>query len=125
MYLIFGALTTFISLITYYILTVTILTVNNNLELQTANLISWVVGILFAYFTSSKYVFQSKNNWKGKEFISFIFSRITTLLLDMLIMYLGVSILKFNSVAVKIISQVLVIILNYILSKIIVFNSKI
>lgn len=121
LYLFFGVLTTLISLLTYYILTFTILNVENSLELQIANIISWITGILFAYFTNREYVFNS-NNKNIKEFIKFILSRIFTLLLDMLIMYVFVTKLKYNNIIIKLISQVVVIVTNYILSKLIVFK---
>ena len=60
-YLIFGFLTTVISLGTYYLLTMTILNPNNPIELQITNVISWIVAVNFAYFTNRKYVFNSKN----------------------------------------------------------------
>lgn len=121
LYLFFGVLTTLISLLTYYILTFTILNVDNSLELQIANIISWITGILFAYFTNREYVFNS-NNKNIKEFIKFILSRIFTLLLDMLIMYVFVTKLKYNNIIIKLVSQVVVIVTNYILSKLIVFK---
>lgn len=124
MYLIFGVLTTVISLIVYYLLTFTILDANNPLLLQIANIISWVAGVLFAYFTNRKYVFESKNANKLKEFTSFVGARVTTLILDMLIMGVGVTWLEFNDKVMKLISQILVIVGNYILSKLIVFKKN-
>jgi putative flippase GtrA len=121
LYLFFGALTTIISLITYYLFTFTILNVDNPLELQIANIISWIAGFTFAYFTNREYVFNS-NNKDFKEFIKFFLSRIFTLLLDMLIMYIFVTKLKYNDRLFKIISQIIVIVTNYILSKLIVFK---
>lgn len=124
MYLIFGVLTTVISLIVYYLLTFTILDANNPLLLQIANIISWVAGVLFAYFTNRKYVFESKNTNKVKEFTSFVGARVATLVLDMLIMGVGVTWFAFNDKVMKLISQVLVIVGNYILSKLIVFKKN-
>ena len=123
-YLIFGVLTTVISLIVYYGLTFTIINPDNALMLQVANIISWIAGVLFAYFTNRKYVFESKNTNKVKEFISFVGARITTLLLDMAIMGIGVTILHGNDKIMKLISQVLVIVGNYVLSKVFVFGKK-
>ena len=71
-YLIFGVLTTVISLIVYYGLTFTIINPDDALMLQVANVISWIAGVLFAYFTNRKYVFESKNTNKIKEFTSFV-----------------------------------------------------
>ena len=121
-YLIFGGLTTVLSLAVYYLLTFTVLDANVSLELQVANIISWIVGFLFAYFTNRKFVFESKNeNVKG-EFFKFFLSRISTLFLDMAIMFVFVTCLKFNDKIFKIVSQVLVILGNYILSKCLVFK---
>ena len=121
-YLIVGVLTTVISLLVYYICVYTFLNPNNKLELQIANVLSWIAGVTFAYFTNRKYVFESTNKNKLKEATSFVSSRITTLLLDMIIMWLGVTILKFNDKIVKLISQVLVVVGNYVLSKFFVFK---
>lgn len=123
-YLIFGVLTTVISLIVYYGLTFTIINPDDALMLQVANVISWIAGVLFAYFTNRKYVFESKNTNKIKEFISFVGARVTTLLLDMAIMGLGVTILHGNDKIMKLISQILVIVGNYVLSKVFVFRKK-
>lgn len=123
-YLIVGVLTTLISLITYYALVQTILNPENTLELQIANVISWIISVLFAYITNRKYVFQSKSNNIAKEFTSFTGSRVLTLLGDMLIMFVGVSIFHGNDKLIKLISQIIVIVANYLLSKIFVFQKK-
>ena len=59
-YLIVGVLTTVLSLGVYFGLTNTFLNPNKKLELQLANIISWFVSVLFAYFANRKYVFESK-----------------------------------------------------------------
>lgn len=123
-YLIFGFLTTIISLIVYYALTLTIINPNKAIELQVANILSWVAGVTFAYITNRKYVFNSKNKNVKKELISFVSARVVTLLLDMFIMGLFVSILGFNDRIMKIISQIIVIISNYIFSKLFVFKKR-
>ena len=124
MYLIFGVLTTVVSLAVYYGLIFTILNPENAIQLQIANIISWIAGVIFAYVTNRKFVFESKEKNKLKEISKFVSSRIGTLILDMLVMFIGVTILKLNDKIVKIISQVLVIIGNYILSKLFVFKNK-
>ena len=123
-YLIIGILTTIVSLATYYLLTLTILDANNKVYLQIANIISWLASVTFAYFTNRKFVFKVKNKSNIKECLNFYISRISTLLIDMIIMYIFVSILKFDNKIVKLIAQVVIIILNYILSKFIVFKSS-
>lgn len=121
-YLIVGGLTTVLSLGTYYICVYTFLNPENPLELQIANIIAWIVGVVFAYFTNRKFVFESKEKNKIKESAKFVGSRLTTLVLDMLIMWLGVTILCFNDKIMKIISQILVIVGNYVISKFFVFK---
>lgn len=124
MYLIFGVLTTVVSLAVYYGLIYTILNPENAIQLQIANIISWVAGVIFAYVTNRKFVFESKEENKFKEISKFVTSRIGTLLLDMLIMFIGVTLLKQNDKIIKIVSQILVIIGNYILSKLFVFRKN-
>lgn len=121
-YLIFGVLTTIISLITYYILTNTILNPQNDIQLQIANIISWILSVSFAYITNKLYVFETKEKNIIKEIINFFSSRILTLILDILLMYIFVSILEFNDQIIKLIITIIVIVLNYILSKIFVFK---
>ena len=124
MYLIFGVLTTVVSLAVYYALIFTILNPENAIQLQIANILSWIAGVAFAYVTNRKYVFESKEINKVKELSKFVTSRLVTLFLDMFIMFVGVTCLKGNDKIVKLISQVLVIIGNYIFSKIFVFRKK-
>ena len=126
LYLIFGVLTTVVSLIVKYALLFTVLEASNAFELQLAVVISWIVAVLFAYFTNRAFVFESKNENKLKEFISFVIARISTQLLEMFIMWFFVTLLKLNSnlyvVIFTLLAQVLVIVGNYILSKIFVFK---
>ena len=123
-YLIFGVLTTAINLLTYFLLTTIWLDVTKIIELQIANIISWVIAVIFAYVTNGKYVFESDNCNKLKEIFSFFVARLLTLILDMIIMYLGVNILLLNDKFIKIISQILIIVSNYILSKLFVFKKS-
>ena len=121
-YLIVGGLTTFVALGVYYGSVLTFLNPNNGIELQIVNILSWIAGVIFAYFTNRKYVFESKNPNKLQEAAKFTASRLVTLFLDMATMFIGVTLLKFNDKIIKLIAQVLVIIGNYIFSKLFVFN---
>ena len=123
-YLIFGVLTTVVSLVTYYICVFTVLDPDNAIQLQSANVISWIISVAFAYITNRKFVFESNEENKIKEATKFVTSRIATLLMDMVIMCVGVTTLKFNDKIMKLVSQVVVIVMNYILSKLIVFKKK-
>jgi len=100
----------------------TIFNPNNAIELQISNLFSWILSVLFAYFTNRVFVFKSKEKNLKKEATNFIGSRVLTLLLDMVVMFLLVTMLGFNDKLGKIISQIFVIVGNYIISKLFVFK---
>lgn len=123
-YLIFGVLTTVISLATYYLLVYTILDPNKGFELQIANIISWIAAVTFAYFTNRKYVFKSNKEKRLKEAFNFYLSRLSTLLIDMFLMWLLVTELSFNDKVIKMIVQIIVIVLNYVFSKFLVFGKQ-
>lgn len=123
-YLIFGALTTIINLLTYYILVYTIFNPQNPIELQITNIISWIISVTFAYITNKKYVFISQEKYYLKQILKFYSSRLITLFVEILIMFIFVTILSFNDKLIKIITSIIIILLNYILSKFIVFKKK-
>lgn len=127
-YLFFGVLATIVNLATKYLLLFTILDASNGFELQMAVIISWVVACLFAYFTNRTWVFKSKSKEIIKEMTKFISARLATLGLEMFIMFLFVTVLGLNSdlwvIIWTLVAQALVIIGNYILSKLIVFKNK-
>ena len=121
LYLIFGILTTVVSLSTYYLCTITFLNPNNAIEIQIANIISWITCVTFAFFTNRKYVFESKEDIK-KEGIKFYISRLSALLIDVVMIFIFVSLLKINDKIIKLVNQVIIIIFNYIASKLFVFK---
>ena len=123
-YLIIGGLTTVVSLATFYIVRIFFLTNDNQLDIQISNIISWFFAVLFAFITNKKYVFESKKEGKEKliEMIKFYLSRITTLLIDMATMWLLTAPLNINDKVSKIIVQFIIVVLNYVFSKIFVFN---
>lgn len=120
-YIIVGALTTFISLLSFYVSTI-IFNPNNPVLLQISNIISWVCSVTFAYFANRKYVFESKNKHVLKEGLNFYCARIMTLLLDMFFMFILVTLLNLNSKLAKLLVQVLILFCNYIISKFYVFK---
>lgn len=122
-YLIVGVLTTFVNIATKFLLTLFIFNKENKLELQIVLVISWIVSILFAYIANRLIVFKSKNKIV-KESISFITSRISTLLIEMFISFILISLLKFNYYIFTILIQVMIILLNYIFSKLFVFKKE-
>ena len=121
-YLIVGILTTIVSMAVYYALVLTVLDPKDSLQLQIANVFSWVAAVAFAYFANRKYVFESKNDNTLEEASKFVASRVGTLLMDMAIMFLGVTLLSYNDKVVKLVVQVVVTIANYIFSKLLVFK---
>lgn len=123
-YLIFGVLTTVVSLAVYYICVYTFLNPEDAIQLQIANIFSWIAGVAFAYVTNRKFVFESEENNKLKEASKFVLARVVTLVMDMVIMWLGVTVLHLNDKIIKLISQVVIIISNYIFSKIFVFKKE-
>lgn len=122
-YLIVGVLTTIVSLGTYYGCVITFLNPKNPIELQYANIISWMSAVTFAYITNRKFVFNSQNKSVIKEITSFYLSRVSTLFLDMVTMFVLVSIFFVNDKVAKILVQVIIMIVNYLLSKFFVFKS--
>ena len=123
-YLIVGGLTTVVSLVTYWLCVNTFLDPQNPLQLQAANVISWICAVTFAYFANRRYVFFSKEQNRIREAGKFFLSRLTTLGMEMAIMAIGVSVLGINDRAVKIAAQIIIIIANYVLSKLLVFRKK-
>ena len=120
-YLIIGVLTTVLNMIFFYALTYFLLDGNDAMQLQIANIISWIGSVTFAYITNRKIVFNSTNG-VFKESAKFYSSRLLTLFLDMGIMFLFVTCWSFNYKIIKVISNILVIIGNYVISKLIVFR---
>ncbi len=121
-YLIVGLLTTVVSFLSYYFCTNTFLNPKDAIQLQIANIISWICAVTFAYFTNRIFVFRSKNENKLHEAFLFYSSRIITLLMDMGIMWFMVTLLGCNDLIAKIVVQVVVTVGNYIISKFFVFK---
>ena len=123
-YLIFGVLTTVVSVVTYLFFANIIFSVKTDLTIQASNVLSWICVVTFAYLTNRKYVFKSKTTGRKqiKEAGNFVLARVFSLLVDMGMMYILFSIIHMDDTIAKIIVQVVVVILNYVLSKIIVFK---
>lgn len=123
-YLVVGVLTTIVSWGAAWVATL-ILDPNVSWQNAVINTISWGAGVIFGYFANRKYVFKSTNPEMMKEFISFAGGRISTWLLDVIIMEVTVNMLNLPYWPCKIfISSVLVMVANYVLSKLFVFREK-
>lgn len=120
MYLIFGVCTTVVNIIGYYVCTRCF-----GLSTTISTAIAWVLAVIFAYITNKQFVFESRS-WARdvlmKELASFFLCRAATGIIDIIIMYVGVDLAGLNDVAIKMLSNVIVIILNYVASKIMIFK---
>lgn len=121
-YLIVGVLNTLVSWGAFFACAYTILdakVVWQNIALST---ISWLVGVIFGYFMNRKYVFKSKEPNIMKEFLQFSGGRVSTYALDSVMMVLMVNVMGMEEGISKVIVSVLVMIANYIISKVFVFK---
>lgn len=120
MYVVFGVCTTLVNWGAYY-LCYSIIGISNVLS----TVIAWILAVAFAFITNKLWVFNSKS-FVGKTLIyemwTFTAARLVTGVLDVGIMYLAVDVFNQNATLWKLISNVIVIILNYVLSKLIVFR---
>ena len=123
-YLVSGGLTVLINLITKWFLIFTVFSETDAFQLQLSVIISWIIAVIFAYLMNRFYVFNSDNKKVFFEFISFLISRILTLFTEMILMWLLIIILKLDNLIIllTIIIQIVIIVLNYIFSKIFVFK---
>lgn len=123
-YLIVGGLTTVVSIVSYYVVKQFILRSDTQIYIQISTIISWILAVLFAFLTNKKYVFESKKKGKGSvvEMIKFFASRITTLGIEMLCMFIFTKPLHINDKIAKILVQPIIVILNYVFSKLFVFK---
>ena len=88
------------------------------------SVVDWVAGVTFAYPANRRWVFRSKNPEILKEAAGFVASRLTTLLLNILMMQLLVNVLHVNVYAATVFAAVLVIVGNYVFSKVFVFRKN-
>ncbi|EQG17787.1 gtrA-like family protein [Clostridioides difficile DA00065] len=92
-----------------------------------ANALAWILAVLFAYVTNKFFVFESKRieiKFLFKEFLSFVSFRLLSGVVEMLIMYVMIDLLFVNDVIVKVFTNIVVIVLNYLFSKMIIFKNK-
>lgn len=124
-YLIVGVMTTIVSWGAAYLGKLILDTDNSWWQNTINNTFSWLVGVLFAYPLNRRWVFKSTNPKKMKEFLGFAASRVSTLLMDVAIMWVTVNIIHMDYWIAKIfISSVIVTIANYVFSKLLIFKKK-
>lgn len=121
-YLFFGVLTTVVNYVIY-------LPCYNLLQLSAAvsNAIAWVAAVAFAYVTNKPFVFRS-HDWSAKtvvpELTKFVGSRVATGALETAIIFVTVDLMLWNGNVMKLVTSVLVVIFNYVASKLLVFNKR-
>ncbi|WP_462410950.1 GtrA family protein [Neobacillus sp. Marseille-QA0830] len=119
-YLIFGVLTTLVNIISYWLLSRIF-----HMDYKLATTIAWLLSVIFAFITNKLYVFNSRSletKTLAKEFISFIFFRILSYLVDLAVMVVMIEWIKSNDIFAKIIANIIVVILNFFASKFLIFS---
>ena len=119
LYVFFGGLATVVSIGTFVLF-------DAMMNELVANVLSWIITVGFAYWTNRTWVFHSEVQGKGvwKELTTFYTGRLLTLGLEEVILLVFATILHWNATVVKIAAQVLVLVGNYILSKLLIFRKK-
>jgi len=122
-YLFFGGLTTLVNLVVYFALSRLL-----GIDPVISNAIAWISAVLFAYITNKLFVFESKGKNKkdnAKEmFLFFLFRIISGLLCDQGTFALMVKVFHINDIISKVVTQIMVIVANYVFSKFIIFRKK-
>ncbi len=122
-YLIFGGLSTVVNFVSYFLFARII-----GIEEIISSGLSWFCSVLFAYITNKLFVFESKTDTKKaffKEMISFFLARIVSgILCDVGTFALMVKVFHINDIIAKIVTQVMVIVVNYVFSKLFIFKKK-
>lgn len=119
-YLIMGVLTTLVSIVSYFILAKVF-----GINYLISNIISWIISVAFAYVTNKIFVFKNEVKEKKQVLIQiyqFVKYRLLSLIIDILLMYIFVELIKMDDMIAKVINQVIVIVLNYVFSKLFVFK---
>ncbi|MCR5566937.1 MAG: GtrA family protein [Clostridiales bacterium] len=115
LYLLFGTLSFLISVGTYALLTEIM-----HINILIANIFAWILSVLFAYITNHIWVFET-NARTGKAILQemgrFAFGRVFSLTVEEILLYVFITVMKLNSMVIKILATITVIILNYIISK--------
>ena len=119
-YAFFGVMTTIVN-VAVYSLFYEVLYIGNILS----TVVSWGLAVAFAFVTNKLFVFESRS-WKAKtalkEVTNFILCRVGTGLVEVIMMYVFVDILSYNGTIMKLLTNIIVIILNYVASKLIIFQ---
>lgn len=122
-YLFWGVMSTIANVVTYWLCYDV-----GHISNMASTLVAWIVAVIMAFITNKLWVFESRNtSWQEdlKEFFSFIGFRIVSEIFDLGIMYWAVDFMGMNGLFWKIVANVIVVILNYIFSKFIIFKKPV
>ncbi|AMV61275.1 Teichoic acid glycosylation protein [Pediococcus damnosus] len=122
LYLVFGALTTAVNIGVF-----TFLDLYMHWNYQVGTAIAWIASVLVAFFTNKVWVFSSNySTWRAfwRELGSFFFFRLLTYFMEVVIMWVGVSLLRENAILMKLVDNIVVVIVNYVFSKWIIFRKQ-
>lgn len=124
-YFIVGVFTTLVNLVVYYLFTnLVFFPVFADKQYVNATVIAWVVAVTFAFLANKFFVFRSDNSSFFKEAISFYLMRLASLVFDILIMVVLVDWLTVNQYLSKVVANVVIILVNYLFSKLYIFKKK-
>ena len=118
-YLFFGFLTTVVNLATFWILINAV-----KMDALVANVIAWIVGVVFAYTVNRIWVFGSTDSGVFREAMAFAGGRLFTLGAEEMILWFGIDVLDINAMFIKVIAQIVVVVGNYVISKWFVFRRR-
>jgi len=121
-YLFWGGVAFVLSMVLFYIFANMMM-----IEEQIANVITWIICVIFTYLTNRTFVFKSKTTGMKaitKEFTEFTTARLATLVLENIVLFICIDLLLWHNMIAKLIGQFLVIVSNYILSKVWIFKKK-
>ena len=121
-YLFWGGVAFVLSMVLFYIFANIMM-----LDEQIANIITWVICVIFAYLTNRTFVFKSKTTGAKavtKEFVDFTVARLATLVLENAVLFVCIDLFLWHNMLAKLLGQFLVIVSNYVLSKLWIFKKK-
>lgn len=144
MYVIFGGLTTAVSFVSHFAVRMigadfsyldggfSLTAINSVMEssvlpAEAATIISWICAVTFAFFTNKAYVFRSETHTFAafmKQFALFYSARLVSLLLEIAIIFIFVTCLHLNEMGTKLAAQIVILVTNYLFSKLVVFRRK-
>lgn len=122
LYVAFGGLTTLVNWVCFYLLTHVI-----RMDVVPANILSWIAAVAVAYVTNRKWVFDSRASGAKEilvEAAEFTGGRLLTMAIETVLLWITVDLAHWNDLLMKVVISIVVIILNYVISKKIVFRNK-